>query len=109
MSYLSRLRLRPPAFAKGGRHYPYGLLVPVARVATTSAAEEIRRFLDTCGIRSTVAPCLRRRRAPAPLQWRLQVLVFADDAGRARRLVNAWTLPADAPGPDTAHTEGPRQ
>ncbi|MBT2386503.1 hypothetical protein [Streptomyces sp. ISL-11] len=81
----------PPA---GRRPYPYGLLVPVARVATASAAEEIRRFLDTCGIRSTAAPCARRRRSP----WRLQVLVFADDAGRARRLVNDWTLPV-APGP----------
>ncbi|MFF4405291.1 hypothetical protein ACWD4B_20755 [Streptomyces sp. NPDC002536] len=70
--------------------YPYGLLVPVVRVATGTAAEEVRAFLDLCGIRSTTAPCPRRRRSP----WRLQVLVFAKDAGRARQLVNEWTLPA---------------
>ncbi|MEV4439195.1 hypothetical protein AB0K09_09260 [Streptomyces sp. NPDC049577] len=79
--------------------YPYGLLVPVARVATPTAAEEIRRFLDTCGIRSTTAPCPGRpRRGPGGLRWRLQVLVFADDAGRARRLVNDWTLPLPPAG-----------
>lgn len=72
--------------------------MPVARVATTTAAEEIRGFLDTCGIRSTVAPCaVRRRGRSSRSPWRLQVLVFADDAGRARRLVNAWTLPLGTP------------
>ncbi len=96
--YLARLGIRVPAFARR-RRYPYGLLVPVARVATTTAAEEIRRFLDTMGIRSTVAPCPRRRRgAGRSSPWRLQVLVFADDAGRARRLVNDWTLPVNTPG-----------
>ncbi|GHF44271.1 hypothetical protein GCM10010218_26990 [Streptomyces mashuensis] len=66
--------------------------MPVARVATPTAAAEVRRFLDTCGIRSTTAPCPRRRLSRSP--WRLQILVFAEEAGRARRLVNAWTLPA---------------
>ncbi|MEU4212463.1 hypothetical protein AB0F13_21115 [Streptomyces sp. NPDC026206] len=97
MRYLSRLGIRSPAFGKGRRPYPYGLLVPVARVATVTAADEVRRFLDTCGIRSTVAPCARRRRGRIRSPWRLQVLVFADDAGRARRLVNEWTLPVGSP------------
>ncbi|MFI9721112.1 hypothetical protein ACIHFE_15900 [Streptomyces sp. NPDC052396] len=73
----------------GSRRYPYGLLVPVARVASATAAEEVRAFLGGRGIRSTAAPCPRRS------GWRFQVLVFARDAGRARLLVNEWTLPAD--------------
>ncbi|RLU80656.1 hypothetical protein CTZ27_34735 [Streptomyces griseocarneus] len=76
--------------------------MPVARVATTEAAEDIRAFLAARGIRSTTAPVpalprwrrvrLRRHRPERP-QWRHQVLVFADDAARARFLVNDWTLP----------------
>ncbi|MFI9201557.1 hypothetical protein [Streptomyces sp. NPDC053048] len=81
----------------GRRTYPYGLLVPVACVGTATAAEAVREFLDTCGIRSTVAPCTRRSYGPRRALRKLQVLVFADDAGRARRLVNAWTLPVDGP------------
>ncbi|MBO0654144.1 hypothetical protein J1792_15595 [Streptomyces triculaminicus] len=98
MRRLPRAGLRPPAFARR-RPYPYGLLVPVANVATVTAADEIRRFLGAWRIRSTVAPYTPRRRRRAPAPWTLQVLVFADDAGRARRLVNDWTLPADAPDP----------
>ncbi|GHG53748.1 hypothetical protein [Streptomyces griseocarneus] len=88
--------LLPPVFGRR-RPYPYGLLVPVANVATRTAADEIRRFLGAWRIRSTVAPYAPRRRGRARAPWTLQVLVFADDAGRARRLVNDWTLPADAP------------
>ncbi|MGK5548192.1 hypothetical protein ACSNOH_26210 [Streptomyces sp. URMC 127] len=78
--------------------------MPVARVATTEAAAEVRAFLGACGIRSTAAPVPvrprwlrmrigRRRQRPEHPQWRHQVLVFADDAERARLLVNRWTLP----------------
>ncbi|CAM5467050.1 hypothetical protein [Streptomyces abikoensis] len=76
--------------------------MPVARVATTEAAAEVRAFLATCGIRSTAAPVPVRprwlrlrigRQRPERPQWRHQVLVFADDAERARLLVNRWTLP----------------
>ncbi|MEV4744415.1 hypothetical protein [Streptomyces sp. NPDC049555] len=88
---MPRLRLRTP------RPYPFGLLVPVARTATRTAAEEVRRFLGTHRIRSTVADCAPRGRGRRRSPWKLQVLVFPDDAGRARRLVNDWTLPADAP------------
>ncbi|MEV5239706.1 hypothetical protein AB0K89_11420 [Streptomyces cinnamoneus] len=93
MRYLSRFGIRQRAFTAGCRSYPYGLLVPVACVGTTTAADEVRRFLDTCGIRSTVAPCTRRSYGPVRALRKFQVLVFADDAGPARRLVNAWTLP----------------
>jgi hypothetical protein len=76
---------------------PYGLLLPVARVATPAAALEVRKFLDVVGIRSTTAPCQDgQRTAPRP-QWRLVVLVFAKDVTRARRLVDQWTLPARTP------------
>jgi hypothetical protein len=74
----------------------YGLLLPVARVATPAAAREVREFLDVVGIRSTTAPCTDGQRT-ARTQWRLVVLVFAKDVARARRLVDQWTLPARTP------------
>ncbi|MFC5720444.1 hypothetical protein ACFP1Z_09760 [Streptomyces gamaensis] len=87
--------IRSLALRRCRRPYPYGLLMPVASVATAAAAAEIREFLDTCGIRSTTAPCSRRRREPAARRrWRFQVLVFVEDVSRARRLVNEWTSPA---------------
>ncbi|MCC3770538.1 hypothetical protein [Streptomyces sp. UNOC14_S4] len=76
--------------------------MPVARVATTEAAEAVRAFLGARGIRSTTVPVPARprwrrvrirRHRPGPPRWRHQVLVFADDAARARLLVNDWTLP----------------
>lgn len=72
----------------------------MARVATPSAAAEIRDFLDIFGIRSTTAPCptpWRRARAGGLLRhrWRLQVLVFHEDAARAHRLLLQWTLPVN--------------
>ncbi len=74
--------------------YPYGLLAPVARVATPGAAEEVRLFLDAYGIRSTIAPSSRRgRRGKARAGLNLQVLVFIEDLALARRLVNEWTVP----------------
>lgn len=76
---------------------PYGLLLPVARVATPAAAREVREFLDVVGIRSTTAPCLDGQRTAARPQWRFLVLVFAKDVTRARRLVDQWTLPAGTP------------
>ncbi|MEU7134898.1 hypothetical protein [Streptomyces sp. NPDC046261] len=66
-------------------------------MGTTTAADEVRRFLDVCGIRSTVAPCTRKSYGPVRALRELQVLVFADDARRARQLVNDWTLPLEAP------------
>lgn len=104
MRSLSPLGIRSRLSPAGRRSYPYGLLVPVACVATTTAADEIRRFLDTCGIRSTVAPCTRKSYGPLRALRKLQVLVFADDAGRARQLVNDWTLPI---GPSQGRAQRP--
>lgn len=89
---------RMPAWFRRRRYQPppYGLLLPVARVATRTAADEVQRFLDVVGIRSTIAPCPERRNAAAPL-LRLQVLVFAEDVSRARLLVDQWTKPVGTP------------
>jgi hypothetical protein len=67
--------------------------VPVGRVATPVAAEEVRQLLDISGIRSTIAPCPHDHCGPAGPQWRIQVLVFYEDVVRARRLLDQWTTP----------------
>ncbi|RBY86405.1 hypothetical protein [Blastococcus sp. TF02A-30] len=54
-----------------------GLLAPVATVATRSTALALRAVLSDAGIRSTL-------RSPAP--HRTDVLVFPEDAERARAL-----------------------
>jgi hypothetical protein len=61
----------------------YGLLVAVATVPTRDDAEMLRDVLAANGIRATVAP------APPDESGRagLRVLVFPDDAARARDLV----------------------
>lgn len=90
---------RMPAWFRRRRSQPapYGLLLPVARVATRTAADEVQRFLDVVGIRSTTAPCPERSNAAAPVRWRFQVLVFAEDVSRARLLVDQWTRPVGTP------------
>jgi hypothetical protein len=56
----------------------YGLLSPATIARDRTRAAAVRRTLAAAGIRSTVAP--RRDR-------RVMVLVFAEDADRAHRLV----------------------
>jgi hydroxypyruvate isomerase len=61
----------------------YGLLVPVATVPTRDDADMLREVLAANGIRATIAG------APPDGTGRaaLRVLVFPDDAARARDLV----------------------
>ena len=68
---------RPPAPAD------YGLLVSVASAATRADADMLRELLAAHGIRATVAATDPRR----PRSGRVEVLVFPDDASRARDLV----------------------
>ena len=58
----------------------YGLLVPVTTVRTPEDAELLRGVLRDGGVRGTVAPTR---------QGSYAVLVFRDDALRARDLVNS--------------------
>lgn len=58
-----------------------GLLVLVATVSTPQTARALRAVLSDAGIRST-------QRSPAP--HRTDVLVFPDDAGRARTLASSF-------------------
>ncbi|HEX2072504.1 MAG TPA: hypothetical protein VHF92_01865 [Geodermatophilus sp.] len=64
-------RGRPPAPADDG------LLVPVATVSRRETALELRAFLSDAGIRSTIR---------SPAAHRADVLVFPEDAARARAL-----------------------
>ena len=57
----------------------YGLLVPVVRVRTAADAEMLRGVLRDAGIRCTLAP----------EEGSVGVLVFRDDALRARGLVGS--------------------
>lgn len=75
----------------------YGLLLPVARVMTVSAAEEVRALLDAVGIRSTTAPCPRGRLRAGRHRWRIQVLVFRKDFARARKVLIRWTRSVKSP------------
>ncbi|MFG2718521.1 hypothetical protein ACGFW5_09510 [Streptomyces sp. NPDC048416] len=95
MSARAWVRATRALIARGRtRPYPYGLLAPVARVATIAAADEIRRFLTDQGIRSTVAPSPPRRHVKGlRSQVRFQVLVFIEDVSLARHLVHLWTIP----------------
>lgn len=70
-------RAHPPA-----EETDYGLLVVVATVPTRDDADMLREVLAGHGIRATVAPArMGGRGAP------VHVLVFADDAARARDVV----------------------
>lgn len=85
---------RQLAARRHARAYPYGLLAPVARVATTETAEKVRAFLAGHGIRSTVAPSPPHwRRRGVRAQLHVQVLVFIEDVSLARHLVNLWAVP----------------
>jgi len=64
---------QPPAGAAD-----HGLLRPVAELPDRAAGSALRAVLSDAGIRSTLG--VRR-------DGRVQVLVFADDEDRARRLV----------------------
>jgi hypothetical protein len=61
----------------------YGLLVAVATVTTRDDADMLREVLAANGIRATVAPADPEGSGRAALR----VLVFPDDAARARDLV----------------------
>lgn len=69
-------RPAPPAVAARG---DYGLLEPVAVVRTLDDAAMLRAVLLDAGIRGTVADA----------EGGFAVLVFADDANRARALVRS--------------------
>jgi hypothetical protein len=56
----------------------HGLLRPVAELPDRAAGSALRAVLSDAGIRSTLGVCR---------DGRVQVLVFADDEDRARRLV----------------------
>ncbi len=58
----------------------YGLLVPVAAARTDDEARALRERLREAGIRGTVAP--------GSVPGELTVMVFRDDADRARTLVS---------------------
>jgi hypothetical protein len=68
-----------PGYGRGRRRDPAdaGLLAPVATVTTRETALALRAVLSDAGIRSTL-------RSPAP--HRTDVLVFPEDAARARAL-----------------------
>ncbi len=68
--------------AKLANQGDYGLLVPVATVRTRDDAEMLRTVLASESIRATLGP-------PPPGQPGTQVLVFRDDAARARDLVGS--------------------
>ncbi len=89
-------RSRPFRLRASNPPCPFGLLTPVGRVATQAAADEVRVILDISGIRSTTAPCPDDGRDPDGSMWRMQVLVFAQDAARARHLVDQWTTPVSS-------------
>lgn len=72
-----RARQRAAA-ARHGSAGELGLLRPVAGTASAGQANALRAVLSDAGIRSTTA--VRR-------DGRVEVLVFADDLDRARRLV----------------------
>ncbi|MFL6136930.1 MAG: hypothetical protein ACJ74O_03930 [Frankiaceae bacterium] len=77
---------RPAARDRDDAAGDYGLLVTVATVPTRDDAEMLREVLAANGIRATVAtapPDDAGRAGRAPLR----VLVFPDDAARARDLV----------------------
>ena len=65
----------------------FGLLVTVALVGAEADAAELRRRLSANGIRSTVAP---------GSDGRTRILVFRENAARARRLVGGGALDASA-------------
>jgi hypothetical protein len=75
---------RMPGPAPDGRTGDFGLLRPVAEVRTADDANALRAVLSDAEIRSTIV---------AAEHGRVQVLVFAPDLERARRLVGP------APGP----------
>lgn len=62
---------------KPGRADDYGTLVPVASPGTYVEGEILRRTLEAAGVRATLASTLDGPR----------VLVFPDDAGRAREIL----------------------
>lgn len=65
----------------------FGLLVTIAQVGAENDAGEIRKRLTANGIRSTVAP---------GTDGRTRILVFRENAARARRLVGGGALDASA-------------
>lgn len=87
-----------PGPPKRRQQRPYGLLVPVARVMTATAAGEIQRILAAAaGVRFYSRPiggvdqARRWRRAARLARWPIQVLVFPEDAPQARRVLLACT------------------
>ena len=81
MRWALRHRLRPPAPA--ARPAEDGLLTLIATLSRRESALALRAVLSDAGIRSTI-------RVPAP--HRADVLVFPEDADRAR----AWPPPSPA-------------
>ncbi|RBY82000.1 hypothetical protein DQ238_05100 [Geodermatophilus sp. TF02-6] len=69
---------------RGRRPTDDGLLTPVATVSRRETALALRAVLSDAGIRSTV-------RFPGP--HRAQVLVFPEDAARARELAASFPAP----------------
>ncbi|WP_089246420.1 SPOR domain-containing protein [Asanoa hainanensis] len=65
----------------------FGLLVTVAQTSTEADADELRRRLSANGIRSTIAP---------GTDGRTRILVFRENAARARRLVGGGARDASA-------------
>ena len=70
---------QPPPAHRPDRPGDYGLLVPVTVVRTVDDAQMLRGLLREAGIRGTVAPVTDG----------FTVLVFSDDAVRARELVRS--------------------
>jgi hypothetical protein len=77
---------------------PYGLLVPVVELTDAAEVARSRSVLAAHGIRTTTAPGIdpgslpvhissRGELLPPPEAAGVQVLVFSDDADRARRLL----------------------
>ncbi|GAB2705707.1 hypothetical protein [Nocardia thraciensis] len=64
----------------------YGLLVVAATAPSDDAARVVRNLLRANGIRSTVGPAFRH-----PERHHRRVLVFAEDAARAYRVICAHT------------------
>jgi hypothetical protein len=70
-----------PGRPRAGRPDEYGLLVPVATPADAAEGAALARRLSAAGVRVTVADTVDGPR----------VLVFADDAERARQLLGQST------------------
>jgi hypothetical protein len=91
------MRLRWPL--NGRQQLSYGLLVPVARTVTASAAGEVQQILARSRIRSMLAPSVSCPhiggwlRATRLARRPLEVLVFPEDALEAHRVLRASTKP----------------